>query len=258
MQCGQSATVFVFPGHPHPVPGGVLDAVRGLLMSDSAFSDQMRSCESAFAEFVDWSLMDVLRRGFDEHGLARREVWEPVDFAMMVSVATHDRTLGVAPDAVIGQSYGEIAAAYVAGALTLRDAARLITSPANRIRDAEPTDHEEVELTREALLDELDGLRPNHTDTEFISTVTGAALDTEILDVEYWFANLRQPPLTEHAVRWAYERGYHTFVESTLEPVLATDIQDWLSLRRGRQESANPSAHPICPSKPSDFDMARY
>ena len=53
-------------------------------------------------------------------------------------------------------------------------------------------------------------------------------LDTSILDGDYWFANLRQPVLFEQAVRWSYEHGYRTFIESSPHPVLTVGIQESL------------------------------
>ena len=49
-----------------------------------------------------------------------------------------------------------------------------------------------------------------------------------ILDGDYWFANLRQPVPFEQAVRWAYENGYRTFIESSPHPVLTVGIQESL------------------------------
>ena len=59
--------------------------------------------------------------------LDRVDVVQPVLFAVMVSLAAQWRALGIQPDAVLGHSQGEIAAAYVAGVLSLRDAAKVVT-----------------------------------------------------------------------------------------------------------------------------------
>ena len=75
---------------------------------------------------MDWSLLDVLRGDAGAPGLDRVDVVQPALFAVMVSLAELWRSVGVTPDAVIGHSQGEIAAAYVAGALSLRDAARVV------------------------------------------------------------------------------------------------------------------------------------
>ena len=116
-------TAFVFPGQGSQWIG------MGVELLDTAplFADQMNACAEAFAEFVDWSLIDVLRGAPGAPSLDRVDVVQPVLFAVMVSLAELWRSIGVRPDAVIGHSQGEIAAAYVAGALSLRDAARVVT-----------------------------------------------------------------------------------------------------------------------------------
>ncbi|MGN9763528.1 acyltransferase domain-containing protein, partial [Streptomyces sp. SD31] len=56
----------------------------------------------------------------------RIEILQPVLFAVMVSLAQTWRSFGVEPGAVVGHSQGEIAAAFVAGALSFEDAVRIV------------------------------------------------------------------------------------------------------------------------------------
>ena len=100
--------------------------------------------------------------------------------------------------------------------------------PATRIPVDYASHSAHVEALRETLRESLSGLQPRTGDIEFISAVTGAGLDTSILDGDYWFANLRQPVLFEQAVRWSYEHGYRTFIESSPHPVLTVGIQESL------------------------------
>jgi acyl transferase domain-containing protein/NADPH:quinone reductase-like Zn-dependent oxidoreductase/nucleoside-diphosphate-sugar epimerase/acyl carrier protein len=116
-------TVFVFAGQGSQWPGMAVE----LLETAPAFADQMRRCDAAFTEYVDWSLLEVVRGGRGSLALDRVDVVQPVLFAVMVSLAAQWRALGIQPDAVLGHSQGEIAAAYVAGALSLRDAAKVVT-----------------------------------------------------------------------------------------------------------------------------------
>ena len=116
-------TVFVFPGQGSQWTGMAVE----LLDTAPAFADQMRRCDAAFTEFVDWSLLEAVRGSVDAPSLDRVDVVQPVLFAVMVSLAAQWRALGIQPDAVLGHSQGEIAAAYVAGALSLRDAARVVS-----------------------------------------------------------------------------------------------------------------------------------
>ncbi|MBT1184859.1 SDR family NAD(P)-dependent oxidoreductase, partial [Streptomyces sp. CJ_13] len=75
---------------------------------------------------TDWSLVDVLRGVEGAPSLDRVDVVQPALFAVMVSLAEVWRSAGVRPGAVIGHSQGEIAAACVAGILSLDDAARVV------------------------------------------------------------------------------------------------------------------------------------
>ncbi|WP_138899759.1 acyltransferase domain-containing protein, partial [Streptomyces chryseus] len=84
-------------------------------------------CAQALSAYVDWSLLDVIRQTEDAPGFDRVDVVQPASFAIMVSLARLWQHHGVTPDAVIGHSQGEIAAAHISGALTLDDAARIVT-----------------------------------------------------------------------------------------------------------------------------------
>ncbi|MBL1121218.1 acyltransferase domain-containing protein, partial [Streptomyces sp. 110] len=59
--------------------------------------------------------------------LDRVDVLQPTTFAIMVSLAALWQANGIHPDAVIGHSQGEIAAAHVAGHLTLPTATKIVT-----------------------------------------------------------------------------------------------------------------------------------
>ncbi|MFJ5643244.1 type I polyketide synthase [Streptomyces sp. NPDC093223] len=115
-------TVFVFPGQGAQWAGMAVE----LLDSSPVFAERMAECAAVLDEFVGWSLLGVVRGEPGEPGLDRVDVVQPVSFAVMVSLAALWRSFGVEPDAVVGHSQGEIAAACVAGILTLRDAALVV------------------------------------------------------------------------------------------------------------------------------------
>ncbi|MFZ1926833.1 MAG: benzoate-CoA ligase family protein, partial [Solirubrobacteraceae bacterium] len=118
---GGEGVVLVFPGQGSQWPGMASD----LLERSPVFAGHIAECERALAPFVDWSLEGVLRGDRDAPSLERVDVVQPVLFALMVSIAGLWRAFGVRPTAVVGHSQGEIAAAHVAGGLTLEDAARI-------------------------------------------------------------------------------------------------------------------------------------
>ncbi|EXU62043.1 hypothetical protein Z951_43765 [Streptomyces sp. PRh5] len=110
---------FVFPGQGTQWAGMAVE----LAASSPVFRQRLSECADALAPYCDWSLTDVLHRS---SALDRVDVVQPTLFAVMVALATQWEAYGVRPSAVVGHSQGEIAAACVAGALSLPDAARVV------------------------------------------------------------------------------------------------------------------------------------
>ncbi|MDA5286904.1 acyltransferase domain-containing protein, partial [Streptomyces sp. Isolate_45] len=115
-------TAFVFPGQGSQWVG----MAAGLMDSSAVFAARVDECAKALEPFTDWSLTDVLRGVEGAPSFDRVDVVQPALFAVMVSLAEVWRAAGVRPGAVIGHSQGEIAAACVAGILSLDDAARVV------------------------------------------------------------------------------------------------------------------------------------
>ncbi|MDA0638937.1 type I polyketide synthase, partial [Nonomuraea sp. MCN248] len=114
--------VFVFPGQGSQWAGMAVE----LLDADETFRAALLRCEEALRPHTGWSVEEVLRGGPGARPLDGTDVIQPVLFAVMVALAELWRSLGVQPAAVIGHSQGEIAAACVAGALSLEDAAKIV------------------------------------------------------------------------------------------------------------------------------------
>ncbi|MCQ8195467.1 type I polyketide synthase [Streptomyces rugosispiralis] len=115
-------TVFVFPGQGAQWVG----MGAQLLGTSPVFAARLKECGDALAPYVDWSLIDVITGAPDAPSLERVDVVQPATFAVVVSLAALWQSVGIHPDAVIGHSQGEIAAACVAGHLTLPTAAKIV------------------------------------------------------------------------------------------------------------------------------------
>ena len=123
--------VFVFPGQGAQWERMAVE----LLDSAPVFAEEIAACGEALSRYVDWSLEDVLRSVPGAPSLERVDVVQPALFAVMVSLARLWQSYGVRPTAVLGHSQGEIAAAYVAGGLSLDDAARVVALRSRAVRD---------------------------------------------------------------------------------------------------------------------------
>lgn len=122
--------VFVFPGQ-----GGQWQGMgRQLLEHDPAFKTVIENCAQAFQPYVDWDLIEQMTAGEGTSRLDEIDVIQPTLFAIQIGLVACLGALGITPDAVVGHSLGEVAAAYTAGALSLSDAARIICTRSQLMR----------------------------------------------------------------------------------------------------------------------------
>lgn len=115
--------VFVFPGQGAQWVGMGCQ----LLEQEPVFRETIERCDQALRQHVNWSLLDVLVQDEKAGQLEEIDVIQPVLFAIQAGLAAYWISKGIHPDVVVGHSMGEVAAAYVAGILSLEDAIRIIS-----------------------------------------------------------------------------------------------------------------------------------
>ncbi|MEU6561197.1 nocobactin polyketide synthase NbtC [Nocardia nova] len=116
---------YVFPGQGSQRPG------MGRMLHDrsQAYRTAVGECDKIFHELYGWSPLPYLLEAdmpADDDALTV----QPALFMQMVGVAAMWQSVGVRPAVTVGHSQGEITAAYVSGAQTLRDAVRIVTTRA--------------------------------------------------------------------------------------------------------------------------------
>lgn len=137
---------FVFPGQGSQWVG----MGRELLRTSAAFRRAIEDLDPFIVQETGWSLLRQIEDPTLEEGLSRIDVVQPTLFVMEVALAAWWKSCGVHPDAVVGHSMGEVAAACVAGILSPRDAAHVICRrSALLLRVAGKGAMAVVELTRE-------------------------------------------------------------------------------------------------------------
>jgi myxalamid-type polyketide synthase MxaE and MxaD len=115
--------VFVFPGQGSQWFG----MGRRLLEEEAVFREVIERCDRAMRPYGDWSLLAELTvTDAAQSRLSEIDIIQPSLFAIQVALAALWRSWGIEPQAVVGHSLGEVAAAYVAGALSFDDAVRVI------------------------------------------------------------------------------------------------------------------------------------
>lgn len=289
---------------------------RELLREEKIFREKIEECDELFREFAEWSLVDELHRDESTSRMQQTAIAQPAVFSLQIALASLWQSWGVKPAAVVGHSVGEAAAAHVAGALTMREAARLIfqrsrcmnaasgtgrmlaaslgATEAEEIAanypgqvdiaaynsphsvtfsgDAQPIEHiardlesrgvfnrflqvkyafhsHHMDAAKDDLLRALGKVEISPARVQMISTVTGTAIDSAALDLNYWWSNIRKPVRFSAAISELSAHGNALFLELSAHPALTVSISETLahhsaagkalfSLRRKERELA--------------------
>ncbi|GGO42874.1 polyketide synthase [Streptomyces daqingensis] len=118
----QPKPVFVFSGQGPRWWPLAADLFTGELAGEKAFRAVLERADALLRRHTDWSLLDQVAADPSSSRLMDTAVGQPALVAVQVALASLWRSWGVEPAAVVGHSVGEIAAAHVAGAISLEDA----------------------------------------------------------------------------------------------------------------------------------------
>ena len=99
---------------------------RELLAKEPVFRKTIERCDELLRSEGDWSLLEELCRDETASRLHETAIAQPAIFSLQVALAALWGSWGIRPDATVGHSVGEVAAAHLAGGLSLEDAIRVI------------------------------------------------------------------------------------------------------------------------------------
>jgi len=99
---------------------------RQLIAQEPVFRGKIKACDAFLSRHAEWSLLEELTASEEQSRIGETRIAQPAIFAIQVALASLLEAWGIEPDAVVGHSAGEVAAAHVAGALSLEDAVRVI------------------------------------------------------------------------------------------------------------------------------------
>ncbi len=93
-----------------------------LLDEEPTFREVIDQCDHILTPLTGWSLVEEIAADETRSRIGETDVAQVVNCAVQIALAAVWRSWGIVPDAIVGHSAGEMAAAHVAGALSLPDA----------------------------------------------------------------------------------------------------------------------------------------
>lgn len=94
---------------------------RELMEAEPVFRQKLEECDRLFHQHAGWSILNQLLAEEKKSRMSETQIAQPANFFIQVALTELLKTYGIVPDAVVGHSVGEVAAACVSGALSLSD-----------------------------------------------------------------------------------------------------------------------------------------
>ncbi|WP_175577166.1 type I polyketide synthase [Rhizobium oryziradicis] len=118
----KSPVAFVFTGN-----GCQFRDMGQLAYKKSAiFREEIQDIDQLFKPLSGWSIADTIEHGVEPERLALTSISQPLIYAIQSALVTTFARFGIKPDVVFGHSMGEVAAAEACGALSRKEAVKVI------------------------------------------------------------------------------------------------------------------------------------
>ncbi len=161
---------------------------RELFANEAVFKAKFTECDQIFQELAGWSLIEAMTSD-DAERFKQTEVYHPLILAIQLALTEQLKSWGVRPEAVVGHSMGEVAAACVAGALSLKDAFTLMYHRSRLIQRVQgkgkvlSVNLKPAEVS--AYLKDKDGLSIAGNNSPGVTVVAGEPTEIEALHEEF-------------------------------------------------------------------------
>ena len=199
---------------------------RQLLAHEPVFRQKIEECDRLLRQWSRWSVLEELRADEQRSRLQETAIAQPAIFSLQVALAALWSSWGIEPAAVAGHSVGEVAAAHVAGVLSLEDAARTIFHRGRCMALAPPTGRMLAAALPEK---EARGLVEQHADRVSLAAINSPRSVTFSGDAEVLTAIERD--LTQRNVFCRFLRVQYAFHSAQMDPVQPELIESLGRLR---------------------------